>query len=285
MNDNGQEVDAPANAAHAEVLRAAGQAADEAIDPGAVALALAAIDCPGQTLAPYQEHLLELQRAVLTACVDPGNLEARAQALTSVIGETFGYAGDTGAYEDMRNANLMHVIDRRKGLPVALGIIYIVTARGLGWDCSGLNFPAHFLIRLGHGQARRILDPFNGGKVVEANGLRELLKYFGGNEVELKPEHTQPVSNRNLLMRLLNNIRGRAVAAQDLARASEIMHRMLMIAPNSAELWHDYGLTLARKGTFRKAMEAMENCREQADDPRLRKFADDAIAKLRTFLN
>lgn len=285
MNDNGQEVDAPANAAHAGVLRAAGQALDEDIELGAVALALAAIDCPGQPLAPYQEHLLELQRAVMAACVDPQSLEARAQALTHVIGGQFGYAGDTGTYEDMRNANLMQVIARRKGLPVALGIIYIVTARGLGWDCSGLNFPSHFLIRLGHGQARRILDPFNGGRVVEASGLRELLKYFGGGDAELKPQYTKAVSNRDLLMRLLNNIRGRAAAAQDLARASEIMQRMLLISPQAAALWHDYALTLARSGTYRKAIEAMQNCRAHADDPQLQRFADDAIAKMRQFLN
>lgn len=285
MNDNGQHVDSSENSPHAEVLRAAGLAGDAGIDLAEVALALAAIDCPGRDVALYRKHLQDLQSQVLAACGAPSHVDARARALAQVIGQTHGYAGDTGSYDDMRNANLIHTIERRKGLPVALGILYIVTARGLGWECNGINFPAHFMIRLQLGQARRILDPFNGGKVVEIQGLREMLKLVTGAGAELKPEYYQPAGNRDLLLRLLNNIRVRAAAEQDFTRAAEILRRMLMIAPDSPVLWHDYGLTLAQAGAYAGATQAMQTCLEQARDPQLRQFAEAAMARLWKYLN
>lgn len=285
MNDNGPSIETPENAAHADVLRLAGAADNSDIDLAQVALALAAIDYPGQPMAPYLQHLQELQHQVMAACTAPGHVDARAQALAQVIGGTHGYTGDTETYDDVRNANLMHTIERRKGLPVALGIIYIATARGLGWECNGINFPSHFMIRLELGQARRILDPFNRGKVMQIHDLREKLKSFGGEAAELKPEFYQPLGNRELLLRLLNNIVARAANAQDFSRAAEIMSRMVLIAPQVAGLWHDYAMMLAQTGAYGRAIQAMQSCAEHADDPKMRAYAEDALAKLRRHLN
>ena len=88
------------------------------------------------------------------------DLVAQADALAAVLAEGYGYAGDTLTYEDLQNANLMRVIDRKKGLPVALGILYIHAGRAQGWDIAGLAFPGHFLVRIEGRGERRILDPF-----------------------------------------------------------------------------------------------------------------------------
>ena len=91
-----------------------------------------------------------------------------------------GLNGDRQTYDDLANANLISVIERRRGLPVSLAIIYIHAARALGWTMEGLNFPGRFLMRLGAPDGRAVLDPFAGGRMRDAVALRELLKTGAG---------------------------------------------------------------------------------------------------------
>ncbi len=270
---------------HESVLIAAGLAADEEIDVAAVALALAALDCPGCDLAPYIAHLDEIATAVKAGCAEPGHIDARADILALVIHQKFGYSGDQGSYNDMQNANLIKVIDRRKGLPVALGLLYIAVARQQGWACAGLNFPGHFLIRLELGSARRILDPFNGGVKMEIPQLRSLLKGMAGDGAELQPDYYQPVGNRDVLLRLLNNIKGRALQSNDFIRSADILHRMRMISPKAAHLGYEHCMVHARLGNVPEALEAIHACLEYAEDAKLRQLAEMAQQQLRLKLN
>lgn len=270
---------------HQMVLRAAGRASDDELDVAAVALALAALDYPDRALAPYAAHLSEINAATAAGCADPDHIDARADVLAKVIDGQFGYTGDQTSYNDMQNANMMQVIDRRRGLPVALGLIYIIAARAQGWACAGLNFPGHFLIRLELGSARRILDPFNGGVKMEIPQLRSLLKGMAGEGAELQPEYYQPVSNRDVLLRLLNNIKGRALQSNDFVRAADILLRMRMISPASAHLGYEHGMVHARLGNVPDALAAMNACIEYAEDPKLRQLAEQALKQLRLKMN
>ncbi len=290
MENNDTPNDPPAskaslNSPHLEVLFAAGQASDDALDVAAVALALAALDCPDRELAPYAAHLAEIGAAVASGCANGDHIDARADVLAQVISQQFEYVGDQTSYNDMQNANLMQVIDRRKGLPVALGLLYIIAARMQGWACAGLNFPGHFLIRLELGSTRRILDPFNGGVKMEIPQLRSLLKGMAGDGAELQPEYYQPVSNRDVLLRLLNNIKGRAFQNNDFIRASDILHRMRMISPAAAHLGYEHGMVHARLGNVPEALSAMRACVEHALDPKLRQLAEQALQQLRLKMN
>ena len=143
-----------------------------------------------------------------------GDLAARARALNEIILLKHGYSGDELTYDDVQNANLIRVVDRRKGLPVALGILYLHAARAQGWDSVGLAFPGHFLIRLSDGPERLIIDPFHGGRICDAASLRELLKAMAGQDVELTPRITRRCPDRDVLLRLQNNIKSRLLAGR-----------------------------------------------------------------------
>src|SRR5258708_22889857 len=93
----------------------------------------------------------------------------------------------------MQNANLMRVIDRRKGLPVALGILYIHAARAQGWDMAGLAFPGHFLGPLQDAGTPRVLAPLHGGNPPRAAELPPLLEAIPRPEAALAPPHYPPV--------------------------------------------------------------------------------------------
>ncbi len=214
-----------------------------------------------------------------------GNLAARARALNEIILLKHGYSGDELTYDDLQNANLMRVVDRRKGLPVALGILYMHAGRAQGWNTVGLAFPGHFLIRMADGPQRLILDPFHGGQVCGAAELRELLKATAGQESELLPEYYTPVADRDVLLRLQNNLKARLIQTQRHERAVTVIETMLMLAPDVAELWHEAGTLHRGLGNLRSAAAALEQFVLRAPEGMARHQAAAMLQQLRSKLN
>ncbi len=198
-------------------LDAIGQLPDAEIDIADAALQLARIDAPDADWEGARSHLSELARSAvdLTSRIDTGDLATRAVALSGLLGGRFGYKGDADTYDDLANANLIRVIERRRGLPVALGILWLHTARAAGWGGHGVDFPAHFLVALEGDKGQVVLDVFNGGTPLNARDLRVLLKRVEGEDAELRPGLLRPMSVRRVLMRLQNNIMTRRLQAGD----------------------------------------------------------------------
>ncbi|MDQ2101650.1 SirB1 family protein [Azospirillum isscasi] len=269
-----------------EILRRVGLQPDEDIDLAEAALALGVLESPGAVLADYRRHLADIAHD-LAERVSPeaDGLEARIAWLHEVIVERHGYSGDHDTYDDLQNANLLRVIDRRRGLPVALGILFLHAARSQGWPMQGLNFPGHFLVRLEADGARAILDPFNEGQVRTAVDLRDLLKATAGSAAELEPGHYQPVSNREVLLRLQNNIKLRHLSAHDVPRALEVLEAMRLFAPGEAALWRETGLLEAHTGNVGAAIAALETFLTLTGSERHRHQVAALIQQLKNRLN
>ena len=248
------------------------------------ALALAALDRPRVDLQRYHDHLDSLARVVGDAAAGAGDARQRLAALNTVILGRYGYQGDTLTYEDMQNANLMRVIDRRKGLPVALGILYIHAARAQGWDMAGLAFPGHFLVRLAEPGGRLIVDPFDGGQIRAAAELRELLKAIAGNAVELAPAHYAEVSDRDVLLRLQNNLKLRLLESRQTEKALAVISGMTWFAPDQPALWREAGLVNAELGNLRAAIDALERFLALAADEAARHQTALLLQKLKARL-
>jgi len=197
-----------------------------------------------------------------------------------VMAEKFGYRGDEETYDDLRNADLAAVIQRRRGLPVALSILYIHAARSLGWRIEGLNFPGHFVIRLHGDRQASILDPFAGGVTRSIQDLRQLLKAQSTDKTEVKPEHFSALENRQILLRLQNNIKVRRIQEGDLKGAERALQRMLWIAPLQAELWRESGILNARLENILAARRALTRYLELADNDQQRQRAARLLQEL-----
>lgn len=269
-----------------ETLAAAGAAPDDRIDLFETALALGALDRPGVALDWYRRHRRQLVDAVADATAALGDgADAAAEALSGVLAGGFGYVGDTRTYEDLQNANILRVIDRRKGLPVALGILYIDIGREQGWEMSGLNFPGHFLIRLDLGGERAVLDPFHAGLERSVEQMRELLKAVAGDGAELRPDHWSTVSDRDILLRLQNNIKLRHLRGDSIGRALEVLESMQLIAPDDPMLWREAGLLNARMGNLSTAIEKLERFMDSPAPDRLKHQTASVLADLRSRLH
>ena len=259
-----------------EYLKSLSSLGDTPWPIGEAALALAALDRPQVALARYREHLATLARDLGAGGVGVVEAAARAAALRAVIVGAYGYRGDDLTYDDLQNANLMRVIDRRKGLPVALGILYLGAGRAQGWEMAGLAFPGHFLLRLEGANGSCILDPFHEGAVKSAAELRTLLKSVAGAERELSAADHAAVPDREVLLRLQNNIKLRLLEAGRREEALASIESMLAMAPDRAELWREQGTVNASLGNLGAAIRALEASLARERDS-TRRFATAAL--------
>jgi regulator of sirC expression with transglutaminase-like and TPR domain len=244
-------------------LDAAGQLPDAELDIAATALQLARIDAPGADWGAAAAHLSELARAAVAAAAadpeaDAGDPLRRAGLLAALLQDRFGYAGDSETYEAPANANLLRVIERRRGLPVALGLLWLHAAEAAGWAAHGLDFPGHFLIALEGSQGPAVVDPFHGGGPLQAPALRALLKAVQGPQAELQPGMMAPVGKRDVLLRLQNNIKLRRLRAGELEAALACTEDMLRFAPEAAPLWREAALMHQRLDRIGAALQCLE---------------------------
>ncbi len=240
-----------------------GKQADGDIELTEAAMVLASIDHPGGVVESYNRHLKRLADDVGAYAGGPEgvagcDLNLRRDAIRQVVAKRYGYAGSEEVYEEKEGANLMRVIDRRRGLPVVLGLIYLHVAGQLGWIARGLDFPARFLVQLEFGGKRLILDPFAGGRTLEARNMRDLYKAVAGNQAELTPDQYRPVGNRNILLRIQNNVKIRYLRAERLDDALGVIELMLLFAPAEADLWQEAGLLNARLDRVKEAVTTLE---------------------------
>lgn len=250
-----------------EKLAAVGRTVDADIDLGETALALAAVAKPDASRAPYRRHLAAICDDV-AAYVDgrrgPAPLALRHEALVQVLHKRFGYVGTEDCFDDIEAASLMRVIDRRGGLPVAIGILYLHAARHMGWPAAGVDFPGRFLLSLdGDGRTaggRLIFDPFDGGTELHAPDLRHMLKSMAGPAAELDPIHYRAAGPRAVLLRLQNNIKVRHLDARRPGAALGVLETMVLLAPDDPALWREVGVLHARLDQIPDAVAALEEC-------------------------
>ena len=252
-----------------------------------VALNLALLRHPGRSGDAYINHLKKMishvaeRHAELVSAGSKDNQETRIAALKHVICDQFGYLGDKDNYDDLRNADMIEVIDRRKGLPIALSILAIECGRAQGWDIKGINFPGHFLIRFDEEGQRILSDPFNQFQIMQAADLRQLLKLSAGPKAELSTEFYQEISNREILLRLQNNIKFMQIESEDYAGALVTVKVMKKFAPREPRLLLDQSVLLARLGQVNGAIKAVEEYLDADISPQDRYDAEVLLRTLR----
>lgn len=252
---------------------------DEAIALDEAALALAELDHPGTDLDPYLAEIDEMSIELLSRSAGVNSPDAQAALLAAVIAAEHGYAGDRDTYEDAANADLIRVIERRRGLPVALSILYVALARRIGWAAEALNTPGHLLVRIGDEGRQVVVDPFNGGEVV---GARELARLFAPFHLPRNPtlDDFEPLSNQATLVRLLANQAERARSGGRLERALTLYARMTTVAPTLTALWWARAGLELELGDPAAARASLVSMLETTRDSSVRAQARAMLAKL-----
>jgi regulator of sirC expression with transglutaminase-like and TPR domain len=270
-----------------DALEAIGLIPDTEIDIGNAALQLARVDAPDADWQRAGAHLSDLARdaVAIAKSIGTNDVSMRAEALAGLITGRYAFAGDSETYDDLANANMIRVVERRKGLPVALGIIWLHATRAAGWGAHGVDFPAHFLIALEGKSVQAIVDVFAGGATLDARDLRVLLKRVEGENAELRPGLLRPMSARRVLLRLQNNIMTRRLQAGDLAGALTCTEDMLRIAPDHAELWRQAAVMNQRLDRVSAALRCFDRFLALVPEGDVAARVRGAMDELRTRLN
>ena len=241
-----------------ERLAVIGTQGQNVLNIGEAALLLANLDLPKNSFEQYQDELNLITSDLSAASREAETLSDRITVLSETLYKQHRFQGDVETYDDPQNANLMRVIDRRKGLPVALGILAIHAGRTQGWEIAGLNFPGHFLLRLSKLGEDVLIDPFNEARLVVNEDLQKIFWRIHNRNMPEQSDFVQSVSDRDILVRLQNNIKIRALREGDKERAIKILQSIVLITPISVEFLAELVMLEASSGRIKSALERLE---------------------------
>ncbi len=239
---------------------------DDAIDLAEAALLVAAEEYPQLTVPTYLRRLDLLAERVKDRLSDESAPLLVLEEMGEVLFRQETFRGNVEAYYDPRNSFLNDVLDRGLGIPLTLSIVYLEVGWRLGLPLAGVNFPGHFLVRF-EGEALRVtVDPFQGGRLRFEDEMQELLDRLYGGMVRMRPEFLRAASRKDMLVRLLSNLKGIYFNTRDDARALSCVERILLARPAEADEVRDRGLLLARSGRADEAIAELEHYLSLAPD-------------------
>lgn len=183
----------------------------------------------------------------------------RLDALLRFLFEDYGLQGNREAYYDPRNSFLDQVLERRLGIPITLSVVVIEVARRIGLHVEGVCFPGHFLIR---GPGGRILDPFNGGAALTCSQLAEML-----GQDEIDEALIRPCGNREILARILRNLKQVFVNRREVAQAIGAINRLLLLITDKSAEIRDRGLLYYGSGVYDRAGTDLNYYLAYSEDP------------------
>ena len=237
------------------VLREAGQAPDERFPLLDAAVACAVHEDPARDPRPALD-LAKLGVERLSARLGS---ESPEEALAETLAGDLGMTGDLLTYDHPDNACVVAVAERRRGLPVALGVFYLHVARKCGLAVQGVDFPGHFLLRIETVEGPLALDPFSEGRVVLPSELTRRALHAGltPNVADRLDRLMAPASDRAVLIRLQNNVFARATAAGDFGRAERAALRRALLDPLDHRPWLDVAAAREGQGALAGALQAL----------------------------
>ena len=166
-------------------------------------------------------------------------------AINRHLFDELGYSGDHDEYYDPRNSYLNEVFERRLGNPISLALVQMEVARRLGIALDGVSFPGHFLVRLPMEEGMLVMDPFNGGRPLGVEELRERASsHLGGQppDDQVLAQILDAAPSRAILMRMLRNLQGVYAENHQWDRAARSADRLLKLAPENDDALRDRGL-------------------------------------------
>jgi len=235
---------------------------DDKIELARASLMIAEDAYPQLDVEHYLAEFERLAHRLREQLPQPHGAEERVVALNQFLFGDLGFSGNTDDYYDPRNSYLNEVMDRRTGIPITLAVVYMELGRRIGLPLEGVSFPGHFLVRLRLRGGMLVLDPFTGGAPLSGDEMRERLQRVipdgatGPVPVAELPleQFLEPATNRQILARMLRNLKGIYRETNKPERMLEVLNRMLLVVPEASSERRDRGYAFERLEAFRAAL-------------------------------
>ena len=254
-----------------EDFRRAAGCPDERVDVARAALAIASDDYHNLPASDYLSRIDALAVEVAERVGADSSVYRCITGLNDVLFQRHGYCGNRAEYFDPKNSFLNEVMDRKKGIPITLSVLYMEVGQRIGLPLHGVGFPGHFLVKYLDDEQEIVIDPFNSGEIQSKAGLENLLRQLYGRAVPLHPDLLEPITKKQIIRRMLNNLKSIYLRANDFLKGLSMVERLVILDP-AAEDIRDRGVIYLKLECFRQALEDLETYLRLVPD------AEDAMA-------
>ena len=222
------------------------------------ALLVARAEYPGLDVEAYEERLHDLG-AHLEARIHPAaDLRSQLEEAHRLLFDEYGFRGNEDEYSDPRNLYLNDVIDRRIGIPVTLAIVYVEVCRAAGIDARPVGLPGHVIVRVENTDGPVLVDPFHRGRELSDEECRQLVRSVFGRRTPFREHFLEPVTARQLIQRLLHNLKAGYLQRADEDRAGRTIELLLAMFPWDLDELRDRGMLRERVGDLPAALADLE---------------------------
>lgn len=188
-----------------------------------------------------------------------------ARAIAGYLYEELGFSGNSGQYYSPDNSFLNRVLETRTGIPITLSLLFLEVARRLGLRCSGVGLPGHFIVGLD--DTGEYLDPFNAGTVLSVEDCRALVDRMSAGSLEWRDGFLTPYTKRDILFRILNNLKAVYMQGREYTKAVGVIQRMTIINPGVPSLYQEQAWCHAEQQEYRLAIKTLEAYLQEAGTP------------------
>ena len=169
-----------------------------------------------------------------------------------------GFRGNEDDYYDPKNSFLNDMLDRKTGIPITLSLLYMEIANRLGLTLLGVGFPGHFIVKYSGIEGEILVDPFNKGRILSNKDCKEILDRIYGGRMQFHSEFLQPVTKKEILSRMLHNLKGIYLNSTNYLKALSIVDMILLIDPEAMDELRDRGLLYYNLECFTQALSDIE---------------------------
>jgi regulator of sirC expression with transglutaminase-like and TPR domain len=241
-------------------------------------LLIAAESTPGLNVSAYLNTLDKMASKFESSVNNATSVGISVSRLSEFIHQTEGFSGNVTDYYAPENSYLNHVIDVRQGIPISLALIHICLGSRLNIPVQGINFPGHFLVRYGT-EKHVIVDPFS-GRILSETDCATLLKQIAGPRAVVHPEYFEAATNRNILIRVLDNLKQIFWKNKAWGESRACIERQLLLLPDKSEFNIQLGAIYEMQGEIPMARHMYTQVLQECKDEQLAQVASKRLLSM-----
>jgi len=267
-----------------ETLRELLKQDDSDVPLDLAALELSRIEFPNLDPQPFMD-ILDSYAAEIDARL---RMEFDAVERLQVLHEFFfreqGFAGNESDYYNPRNSCINEVIASRQGIPISLAVVYLSVAARLEMPMAGVGLPGHFIVRYDEDDFHTFVDVYNGGQLLDNEECFSLARQMTGMDLTPSPGILNAVSNRQIMVRMLNNLRSIYLRGKSYVKAAQVLDLLVEAAPADADSYILRGAVNVELRKYLAAKSDFEQYLALVPEARDRQRVEDQIAALERYL-
>lgn len=254
---------------------------DAAIPLAEAALIMACEEYPQLELSPYLDMLDLIAGAAQQQLSGSEPPAAIIGKINQVLFDTYGFHGNTDDYYDPRNSFFNDVLDRRVGIPITLSVVYLEVARRLNVPIVGVGMPGHFIVKYSDRREEVLVDPYNRGAILTRDECRSQLQERYGDSVEFSDRLLARATNRQILWRMLNNLKDIYLKGHVIDKCLLIVDMMLMVDSEDLIQFRDRGLLRLQLRQFDGAGRDLEHYLQHSPNAEDREEIENHVKELK----